>query len=513
MSIKLDTNPLRKGLQTERIVDPCVFVIFGATGDLAHRKLLPALFYLYLDGLLPRGFAIIGFASSELTDDEFRQSAKLSIAKAVTHVNLEGRLWHDFAEMLHYVHRTDDTSKSMQMLKSRIDDLDSSIGLGGNCLFYLSIPPFVFGDSAIAIRDAGLQKDEKGNGWRRIVVEKPFGSDLESARELNKILQSIFDEKQIYRIDHYLGKETVQNILVFRFVNQFVEPLLNAKFVDNIQITVAETIGVEKRGGYYDNAGALRDIVQNHMLQLLSLICMEPPRSLDPEDVRDEKIKLLRSIRPIYMARVNEVALRGQYHAGILMGERVPGYREEEHVRPDSQTETFVALKLKIDNWRWDGITAYLRTGKRLAKRGSEIAIQLKCAPRIFFGEEHRDEVEPNLIVINIQPDEGISIRFDAKVPGLSYHIQPVKMDFKYGSAFGASAPEAYERLLLDAMLGDPSLFARSDATEAAWMICDPIIQGWHALNSPLYFYAPGSWGPKEAMEFIARDGRSWRRL
>lgn len=513
MNLLVDANPLRMGLPHERAVDPCVFVIFGGTGDLAHRKLLPALYHLFLAGLLPRGFAILSYASPDLTSEQYRESIRQSIAKTSPYLSTRGRVWDSFAETMFYMRRTDDLIASLTTLKQRLTDTDSGRSTGGNYLFYLAIPPFVFADTAKGLGAVGLAQDESGKGWRRIVVEKPFGEDLKSARDLNTALQGAFREDQIYRIDHYLGKETVQNILVFRFANQFVEPLLNASLVDSIQITMAETIGVEKRGEYYDKTGALRDIIQNHILQLLALICMEPPSSLAPEATRDEKTKVLRSVRKIDPSQVNEVAVRAQYSAGKLMGKEVPGYRQEDHVAVDSVTETYVGLKLFVDNWRWEGVPIYVRTGKRLAKRVTEIALQLKAIPHVLFGRTHRDELRPNIFALNIQPDEGTTVRFEAKVPGLGYRIQPVRMEFRYGSAFGPSVPDAYERLLLDAMLGDPSLFARADGVEAAWEICDPILDGWRITNAPAYSYIPGSWGPKEAVGLIERDGRKWRRL
>jgi glucose-6-phosphate 1-dehydrogenase len=368
-------------------------------------------------------------------------------------------------------------------------------------------------ETAEGLGEVGLAEDQSGRGWRRLVVEKPFGTDLESAKELNQALQKVFKEEQIYRIDHYLGKETVQNILVFRFANQFVEPILNSHYVDSVQITVAESIGVESRGAFYDNTGALRDIVQNHVLQILSLVCMEPPVSLEADDVRDEKMKVFSSIRQIDPQEVDLFTVRGHYCGGVLLGERVKAYREEDRVSPDSSTETFVAAKFYVDNWRWSGVPFYVRTGKRLAKRVTEVVIQLKCVPRVLFGEAYRESIFPNTISLNIQPNEGISVLFEAKVPAIGYRIEPVKMDFRYGEAFGATAPDAYERLVMDAMLGDASLFSRADAVEETWSVVQPILDGWRLRNSPVYDYLPGSWGPAEADEFIHRDGRSWRRL
>ena len=513
MSANISINPLRKGLPRENVVDPCIVVIFGGTGDLAHRKLLPSLYRLFLEGLLPRSFAIVSYASPDLTDEQYRESIRESISKIDAQVPTQGATWDEFAQTLRYVRRTGDLIESLTTLKTHLEKIDSEINIKGNYLFYMAVPPFVFEEYSNGLKEVGLVQEQPGRGWRRIVIEKPFGDDLQSARKLNNTLQHIFREEQIYRIDHYLGKETVQNILVFRFANQFIEPLMNARYVDHIQITVAEAVGVEGRGGYYDNAGALKDMVQNHMLQLLALTCMEPPAALDAESIRDEKAKILKSVRTIDPQKINEIAIRAQYSSGRFMGKNVSGYKEEEKVETDSKTETYVALKLFVDNWRWEGVPIYIRTGKRMAKRATEIGIQLRDIPNVIFGEVHKNAIEPNVIALNIQPDEGISIRFDAKVPGLSYRIQPVRMDFKYGTSFSSTAPEAYERLILDALLGDPSLYARADATEASWEITDPILEGWRATNSPIYAYAPGSWGPKEASDFVARDGRKWRRL
>lgn len=513
MSLQLDVNPLREGLTRERVVDPCIFVIFGGTGDLARKKLLPALYHLHLADLLPRGFAIVGYASGQLTDEQYRDTVREAVAKADPYLSTEGAAWDEFASSISYVRRVDGGSDALDDLKQHLSDLDSQIGAEGNYLFYFAIPPGAFMDTAQGLAAVGLSKDEFGRGWRRLVIEKPFGTDLASARELNHALQQAFSEDQIYRIDHYLGKETVQNILVFRFANEFVEPLLNSKYVDSVQITVAESIGIETRGAFYDRTGALRDIVQNHILQILSIICMEPPISLDAQAVRDEKMKIFSCIRRMEPKDVDDYTVRGQYGSGVLLGEQVKAYREEDDVSQDSTTETFVAAKFFVDNWRWAGVPFYVRTGKRLAKRVTEISIHLKAIPRVLFGEAHREEIAQNVIAMNIQPDEGISILFEAKVPGLDYRIQPVKMDFKYGAAFGETAPDAYERLLMDAMLGDPSLFSRADALEATWEVVQPILDGWQLKHSPCYPYLPGSWGPRESAEFIQRDGRKWRRL
>lgn len=508
MSLQLDVNPLREGLTRERAVDPCIFVIFGGTGDLAHKKILPALYHLRRADLLPRGFTVVAYASGKLTDDEYRESIREAVAKASPYLPVEGKAWEEFAECLHYVSRSGD---GLGALKDELIELDKQVGAEGNYLFYLAIPPSVFEETAQKLCEIGLAKEDPG--WRRLVVEKPFGTDLNSARDLNRSLLRCFSENQIYRIDHYLGKETVQNILVFRFANEFVEPLLNSKYIDSVQITVAESIGIESRGAFYDRNGALKDIVQNHILQILSLICMEAPVSLEADAVRDEKMKVFASIRRMDMREVEEYTVRGQYSGGSLLGDKVTPYRMEDNVSPDSTTETFVAAKFFVDSWRWAGVPFFVRTGKRLAKRVTEIGIQFKAIPRVLFGEAHREEISPNVITLNIQPDEGIAIIFEAKVPGLGYRIQPVKMDFRYGAAFGETAPDAYERLLMDAMLGDASLFSRADAVEATWEVIQPILDGWQAGRTPIYPYIPGSWGPRESDDFIQRDGRKWRRL
>lgn len=513
MSLRLDVNPLRQGMARERVIDPCIFVAFGGTGDLAHKKLLPALYHLYRGGLLPRNFAVVAYAGGEMSDEEYRESIRQSVAKASPYLPTQGAGWDDFAQLMHFVPRLDDTRASLLGLKEKLEALSKQIGAEGNYLFYFAIPPASFMQTARGLGDVGLAAEQPGGGWRRLVVEKPFGTDLASARELNTALQEVFREDQIFRIDHYLGKETVQNILVFRFANEFVEPVLNSKYVDSVQITVAESIGVERRGAFYDSTGALRDIVQNHVLQILSLVCMEPPVSLRADDVRDEKMKVFSSIRHIQPGEVSQYSVRGQYKNGMLLGERVNGYLEEERVPSGSDTETFVAAKFYVDNWRWSGVPFYVRTGKRLAKRATEVAIQLKCVPRVLFGETHSESLQPNVIALNIQPDEGISVLFEAKVPGLEYRIQPVRMDFRYGAAFGETAPEAYERLVMDAMLGDASLFSRADSVEETWSVVQPFLDGWREQRTPAYPYLPGSWGPAEADSFIERDGREWRRL
>lgn len=503
------SNPLREGLAREKVPEPCVVVVFGGTGDLAARKLLPALYRLHLEGLLPRGFAVVAYASPNWTDDDYRRWVREALSRVKPPPPLGEDNWQPFAGMLHFVRRTDDTSVSMLALKDRLAQLDSTAGTGNNCVFYLALPPSVFAETAAALGEHGLAQQTR-DFWRRIVVEKPFGQDLRSARELNGRLQEVFREDQIYRIDHYVGKETVQNILVLRFANRFAEPLLSRRHVDHIQITVAETIGVEGRGGFYDSTGALRDIIQNHAFQILSLVCMEPPASLAAESVRDAKVNVLRSVARIKCSDVEMMAVRGQYGSGRLLGEHVRAYREEDNVAPDSKTETYAALKLHIDNERWRGVPIYVRTGKRLAKRVTEVAVQLKQPQPALFGNG-QVAIEPNLLAVNVQPDEGISVRFEGKLPGLGFKIQPVKMDFRYLSAFRTTAPEAYERLLLDALVGDASLFARADITEVSWEIIEPVLQAWKHDDLPVHEYRPGSWGPRAAAELIERDGRKWR--
>jgi len=510
MSFDLTSNPFRAGLPKSRSVDPCGLVIFGGTGDLAYRKLFPALYRLHAGGHLPRGFVIVGYASQRLEDESYRIEVKDALGKYGPRTGLDGPTWESFARMINYVQRNDEVVPSLRRLKGRLDALTQGMLCCRNYLFYLAVPPFMIEPYVLGLGQVGLS-EESPNAWRRLVVEKPFGEDLESARKLNVILHGVFREDQIYRIDHYLGKEAVQNILVFRFANQMFEPLLNSSNVDSIQITVAETVGVEGRGGYYDSAGALRDMIQNHVLQIASLLCMEPPTSLDAEAVRDAKTELLRCIVPVAPGEVDRVSVRAQYSAGLVDGIAVPGYRDEPKVAADSQTETYAALKLTIDNPRWRGVPVYLRTGKRLAKRVSEAAILLKPASWSSFSSGV--DLRGNAIAIRIQPDEGISVRFVAKVPGMDIRIEPVHMDFRYFSGFAEGIPDAYERLLLDAMLGDTSLFARADATEIAWSICDAIRDAWETMGTPLYPYTPGTWGPREADEMLANEGRRWRLL
>ncbi len=511
-------NPLREGLQAELVAEPCVVVIFGATGDLTHRKLMPALYNLALDRLLPAGSSLVGFARRPFTDESFRGDMLDAAREFSRQQPYRPAIGDRYGEGIRYIQASFDDPDGYEELKQVCAELDATRGTRGNRLFYLATPPSFYeaiienlGNCGIAFRQ-DIYSDPM-TSWNRIVVEKPFGHDLPSAHALNAAIASVFSERQIYRIDHYLGKETVQNVLAFRFANILFEPVWNRQYVDHVQITAAESIGVEGRGGYYDDAGALRDMVQSHLLQLLTVVAMEPPAFFNGNAVRDEKVKVLRSVVPPLGDEVATHVVRGQYEAGFVGGRPVPGYREERGVAPDSRTETFVALRLGIDNWRWDGVPFYLRTGKALPRRVTEIAVEFKRVPHLMFQSVGQFDLTPNVISLRIQPDEGIAIRFAAKVPGARTQLRTVRMDFLYGESFGEAGPDAYERLLLDAMLGDPTLFTRRDEVEAAWAFITPILEGW-ANEQPARIptYPAGSWGPPEADEFIG-DGRAWRRL
>ncbi|HUG43300.1 MAG TPA: glucose-6-phosphate dehydrogenase [Acidobacteriota bacterium] len=502
-------NPLRPGLRLERNADPCTAVIFGASGDLTARMLIPSLFRLYQQNLLARGFAILGTARTDKTDDEFRDEMREAVAK-YSSSEADDQVWERFARQLHYQAADTGNSEAFRHIEEKLEAIEKDRETGGNRLFYLSTPPSVYEGIVSGLNESELAA-RGSSAWRRIIVEKPFGRDLRSAQSLNEKLRSAFREEDIYRIDHYLGKETVQNIMVLRFANSIFEPLWDRRYIDHVQITGAEKIGVEDRGGYFEQAGVLRDMIQNHLFQIFSLIAMEPPISFDAGSVRDEKTKLIRSVRPLPPEEIDSVAVRGQYGAGVSDGEKVPGYREERQVAGDSTVETYAALKLYVDNWRWAGVPFYLRSGKRLPKRVTEVAIQFQRPPHSVFKQVLGGPVDSNALVIRIQPDDGISLKFSAKIPGQTFHLRPVHMDFHYGTSFGRRSPDAYERLLLDAMIGESTLFARGDMVEASWQVVMPLLEHWKNQQE-IDFYEPGTWGPACADEFIEADGRRWRR-
>src|SRR5579871_1598246 len=505
-------NPLREGIRIKNSPEPCVMVIFGATGDLTHRKLLPALYNLALELPLPAGFSVVGFARRPYTDEEFRDQAMESINQYSRQKPVNPQVWDSFAAGIRYLQSDFHDPSGYDRLNNLLNALDQERGTSGNRIFYLSTPPSQYPEIIQRLGAAGLNRSRKG--WTRIIIEKPFGHDLASAKELNRQVAKVFREEQVYRIDHYLGKETVQNILVFRLANGIFEPVWNRRYVDHVQITVAENIGLEGRGGYYEEAGAIRDMVQNHVLQLLSLVAMEPPIAFEANAVRDEKVKVLHALQPLAGQEVLTHLIRAQYGPGWVNGQQVVGYRQEPGVSPNSITETYVAMKVFIDSWRWAGVPFYLRTGKHLPKRVSEIAIQFKQAPLMLFKRsEAYGQVEPNVLTLRIQPDEGISLKFGAKVPGTDTQIRSVNMDFFYGSSFVREQPEAYERLILDTMHGDSTLFTRHDEVEAAWTFIQGILDEWSvAPKDTISTYEAGSWGPQAADEFIWRDGRRWRR-
>jgi glucose-6-phosphate 1-dehydrogenase len=492
-----------------RPADPCVMVIFGATGDLTKRKLFPALYNLAKSNLLSRDFAVICTARNEMSSETFREQISNDMKTFATS-EVEPEIWNWFLERIYYTACDVTNAAHYERLSGLLKEIDQKHGTKGNYFFYLAISPNFFGESIRQLGVAGLAAQENGQ-WRRVIIEKPFGRDLESAKALNHEIKAVLNEKQIYRIDHYLGKETVQNILVFRFGNGLFEPIWNRNFIDHVQITASETVGVEKRGGYYETSGALRDMVPNHLFQLVSLTAMEPPISFDADAVRDEQAKILNGISPILPEDVLTSAIRGQYGEGDVKEGRAPAYRVEQQVAPDSKTETFVALKLKIDNWRWADVPFYLRTGKRMPKRLTEIVIQFKSAPFILFRDTPVERLRTNRLVIHIQPDEGISLRFGAKMPGPIMKLGAVEMDFNYVDYFGEVPSTGYERLLYDCMVGDATLFQRADMVEAGWSVIEPVLDVWKALP-PRAFpnYASGSWGPKEADEMLERDGREW---
>lgn len=509
-------NPLREGLLRQRVPQPCSIVIFGASGDLTKRKLMPAIYSLAHEGLLPPYFSVIGVAAADYNDESFREEMKKAVNQFSRYKPVNELVWNALSEGIFYVRRSpDDPTKTYADLKAALDKSDAERGTQGNKLFYLSTAPSQFESITTQLKQSKLADRREGKGWKRVVVEKPFGHDLTSAKELNDHLRTIFSEKEIFRIDHYLGKETVQNILVMRFANGIFEPIWKNSYIDHVQITVAETLGVGQRGSYYEESGAARDMMQNHMMQLLSLVAMEPPVSLHAEAIRDEKVKVLRALRPILENEVPHSTVRAQYDPGLLNGEMVNGYREESNISQQSITETFACVKLWIDNWRWTGVPFYMRHGKRLAKTGTEISIFFKKSPGILFNAaDSETPIYHNVLTIRIQPDEGISLRIEAKVPGQQLQIQSVKMDFRFGSEFGAASPEAYERLLLDAMIGDATLFIRHDEVEQSWIFFDPILRAWKTGDARyIPTYPAGTWGPKEAEQLLLQDERHWRRL
>jgi glucose-6-phosphate 1-dehydrogenase len=504
-----EDNPLVEGL--ERLpVHPTVLVIFGATGDLAHRKLLPALYNLAHDGSLPERFELVGMARRDLSDDDFRDDARHSIER-YSRRKPDPAVLAGLLEDLRYVSGSFDDDAAYHELDKTLHHFDEKCGRKLNRVFYMATAPEFFPVIVGKLGSDGLSETEGAE--TRVVIEKPFGYDLHSARQLNAEVLETFDESQVFRIDHYLGKETVQNLLALRFSNTLFEPVWNRNFVDYVQITAAEDLGVEGRAGYYDHAGALRDLVQNHMLQLLSLLTMEPPSAFNANGVRDEKVKVLEAIVPPDVDHVPGMAVRGQYEAGVVGGKRVPGYKEEPGVPPDSRTETYAALRLHVSNWRWSGVPFYLRTGKRLPRRVTEIVVTLKPVPHVAFQSQGSVGIQPNQIILTVQPDEGVSVSLDAKIPGPSFRIRPVNMEFHYGTAFVSESPEAYERLILDAMRGDATLFTRNDEIEALWGIVDPILTAWREdTTSAVPQYPAGSAGPVEAKSLLQGSAK-WRRL
>jgi glucose-6-phosphate 1-dehydrogenase len=497
-----EQNPLQEGLHLRRRPDGCIIVIFGASGDLTSKKLMPALYSLAVRGLLPENFGIVGAARSEETDDEFRERMKEAVQKYARDP-FDDEVWSRLAGAMRYVTLDFADAQGEDQLRDTLTALDKEQGTGGNRVYYFAVPP-----NAIGTLVQEIAERRGAEGWLRLIIEKPFGHDLQSARELNASLQEHFTEKEVFRIDHYLGKETVQNMLALRFANGIFEPIWNRQFIDHVQITVAESIGIEGRAGYYEQAGAIRDIFQNHLLQLVAITAMEPPIDFTADSVRNEKVKVLKAMHTPGPKHI----VRGQYGSGYVEGQEVRGYREEEGVAPESMTDTFVAAKLFVDNWRWADTPFYVRMGKRLARRETTIAVQFKRAPHPPFEDAAAEGLRPNVLLIHVQPNEGVSLAIGAKVPGQGMTIRTVHMDFLYGGAFREGLPEAYERLILDAMLGDATLFTRADETEEQWALVDAIVALWQRDRPSFPNYASGSWGPAASDELLHRDGRSWRR-
>jgi glucose-6-phosphate 1-dehydrogenase len=504
-----DSNPFA----SQKNIDDCTMVIFGASGDLTKRKLIPALYNLAIARELPQRFSIVGYARTDMSDEIFRQRVREGVSQYSRTGLKDESLWERFAQNLYYVRGGYEDAEGFHRIAESLGRIERARAARRNRLLYLATPPEVYIPIIRNIAVAGLNADsDLGGGKARIVIEKPFGTNLKTARELNLEVHRTFEESEVYRIDHYLGKDTVRNILVFRFGNAVFEPIWNRRYVDCVQITASEDIGIEGRGGYYENAGVMRDMVQNHLLQLLTLTAMEPPVDLGADEIRDEKVKVFRAVRPIARQKVDDAAVRGQYGRGIIDGKEVQAYREEPGVSPGSRTETYAALKLFIDNWRWEGVPFFLCSGKRLAQRMTEVVIEFKRPPLLLFRDLGAERVQPNTLVMRIQPDEGISLGFEVKAPGPEVGLRSFSLDFNYSKAFGESPPDAYEALLLDCMEGDASLFTRHDEVELAWSIVDPILDAWRTGPSPQFAnYKAGTWGPREADAFLAAEGRYWR--
>jgi glucose-6-phosphate 1-dehydrogenase len=507
-----EVNALQDPLRFDRRVPPCAMVIFGASGDLSKRKLVPSLYRLFYERRISPNFAMIGSSRTPMTDEKFRELMKESVSKFLEDAPFDEDVWTSFSQCLFYVPGDINKSEDYATIAKKLEEVEGTHQTAGNVLFYLSTQPSYYAD---VINRLGEHKLNHGKGWRRVIIEKPFGHDLASAYKLNDEIHKVFDESEIYRIDHYLGKETVQNILAFRFGNGIFEPLWDRRYIDYVQITAAESIGVEGRGGYYQEAGALRDMIQNHLTQVMATIAMEPPTVFDASNVRDERAKLLRAVRIMKPEDVTKFAVAGQYGPAQVGGQSLPGFRQEPSVSPDAQTDTYAAVTFFIDNWRWAGVPFYIRSGKRMPKRVTDIAIQYRAAPLGLFRQQTRAgdmrEPRPNLMILRIQPEEGISLRFLSKAPGSGMRLRPVSMDFNYGSSFGERSPTAYETLLVDAMAGDATLYTRQDMVEASWQIVQPIMDVWSTMKFDFPNYAAGTWGPKASDDMLARNGHRWR--
>jgi len=508
----MSDNPLAEAT-VDRVAPPAVLVVFGASGDLTSRKLMPAVENLALRRLLPPGFSVVGVARTEMDDESFRERMRAAVEESGGGGEEAKHVWEAFAAGgFRYVAGDYSDPETFKRLKDVLDEIDEQRGTAQNRLIYLATPPDTFPIVVNGLAGCGLNRPANDDAFVRIVIEKPYGRDARSAEQLDHTVHEAFHESQVYRIDHYLGKETVQNVLALRFANAIFEPIWNRRYINHIQITVAESLGVGHRGGFYEKAGALRDIVQNHVMQVLALTLMEPPATFDAGGIRDEKVKALRAVDVLTPDQVARDVVRAQYRSGWVQGSEVHGYRDEEGVDPHSQTETFVAMRLKVDNWRWAGVPIYVRTGKYLPKRVTEVAMEFNRVPHLPFATSQAEGLEPDALVLRIQPDEGITLRFGAKVPGQAFRVRSVSMDFFYGAAFMEETPEAYERLLLDALLGDPTLFIRSDEVAQAWRIADPVLEAFEEGDLPLARYEAGTWGPPEADALLDRDGRRWRK-